>query len=82
MRPAVELSYLDEDSQREVVDQIDLQDCTPSQDQAIRMRKAMQEGDLSPDDIMLSCVNKNLIGVRELFLVSTRLKSTSHYVCL
>ena len=53
MRPAVELSYLDEDSQREVVDQIDLQDCTPSHDQAIRMRKAMQEGDLSPDDIML-----------------------------
>lgn len=29
MRPAVELSYLDEDSQRDVVDEIDLNDATP-----------------------------------------------------
>ena len=29
MRPAVELSYLDEDSQRAVVDEIDLNQCTP-----------------------------------------------------
>ena len=39
MRPAVELSYLDEDSQRDVVEQIDINDCTPSHDQTIRMRK-------------------------------------------
>ena len=39
MRPAVELSYLDEDCQRDVVDEIDLNDCTPSHDQTIRMRK-------------------------------------------
>lgn len=51
MRPAVELSYLDEDLQREVVDQIDLLECTPSHDQAIRMMKAMQEGDLTPNVI-------------------------------
>ena len=38
MRPAVELSYLDEDSQRDVVDEIDLNDATPSHDQTIRMR--------------------------------------------
>ena len=38
MRPAVELSYLDEDSQRTVVDEIDLNQCTPSHDQTIRMR--------------------------------------------
>ncbi len=29
MRPAVEFSYLDEDSQRDVVDEIDLNDATP-----------------------------------------------------
>ena len=29
MRPAVELSYLDEDCQRDVVDEIDLNDATP-----------------------------------------------------
>ena len=39
MRPAVELSYLDEDSQRDVVEEIDLNQCTPSHDQTIRMRK-------------------------------------------
>ena len=33
MRPAVELSYLDEDCQRDVVDEIDLNDATPSHDQ-------------------------------------------------
>ena len=37
MRPAVELSYLDEDCQRDVVDEIDLNDATPSHDQTIRM---------------------------------------------
>ena len=36
MRPAVELSYLDEDCQRDVVDEIDLNDATPSHDQTIR----------------------------------------------
>ena len=35
MRPAVELSYLDEDCQRDVVDEIDLNDATPSHDQTI-----------------------------------------------
>ena len=39
MRPAVELSYLNEDCQRDVVDEIDLNDATPSHDQTIRMRK-------------------------------------------
>ena len=34
MRPAVELSFLDEDSQRDVVDEIDLNDATPSHDQS------------------------------------------------
>lgn len=51
MRPAVELSYLDEDAQRDLVDAIDLNDCTPSHAQAIRMRKMFEEGDLDADKI-------------------------------
>ena len=47
MRPAVELSYLDEDCQRDVVDEIDLNDATPSHDQTIRMRKLFNEGNLT-----------------------------------
>ena len=49
MRPAVELSYLDEESQRAVVDEIDLNQCTPSHDQTIRMRKFFTDGKLTPE---------------------------------
>ena len=49
MRPAVELSYLDEDSQRAVVDEIDLNQCTPPHDQTIRMRKFFTDGKLTPE---------------------------------
>ena len=49
MRPAVELFYLDEDSQRAVVDEIDLNQCTPSHDQTIRMRKFFTDGKLTPE---------------------------------
>ena len=49
MRPAVELSYLDEDSQRAVVDEIDLNQCTPSHDQTIRMRKFFTDGKLTSE---------------------------------
>ena len=49
MRPAVELSYLDEGCQRDVVEEIDLNQCTPSHDQTIRMRKFFTEGKLTPE---------------------------------
>ena len=51
MRPAVELSYLDEDSQRDVADEIDMNDATPSHDQTIRMRKFFDEGKLTTEAI-------------------------------
>lgn len=49
MRPAVELSYLDEDNQRAVVDEIDLNQCTPSHAQTIRMRQFFTDGKLTPE---------------------------------
>ena len=51
MRPAVELSYLDEDCQRDVVDEIDMNDATPSHDQTIRMRRFFDEGKLTTEAI-------------------------------
>ncbi len=51
MRPAVELSYLDEYSQRDVVEEIDLNDATPSHDQTIRMRKFFDDGKLTTEAI-------------------------------
>ena len=46
MRPAVELSYLDEETQRDVVDRIIETEAFPSHDQAIRIRKAFDEGNI------------------------------------
>lgn len=47
--PAVEISYLDEDSQRDLVDQIDETESFPSHAQSIRMRKAFEQGKLNYD---------------------------------
>ena len=50
-RPAVEISYLTEDEQRDLVETIDSEDCTPSLSQACRMKKFSQEGKLDMDAI-------------------------------
>ena len=51
MRPAVELSYLDEETQRDVVDRIDETEAFPSHDQAIRIRKAFNEGTVNYEKV-------------------------------
>lgn len=48
-RPAVELSYLKEEEQRDLLDFIDYNDATPSLAQAIRLKKLSQEGKLDTD---------------------------------
>ena len=91
MRPAVELSYLDEDCQRDLVDEIDLNDCTPSHDQTIRMRKMFEEGKLTPEAIqaIMSEQKPNqrekivLRGdrVRQLIPKNVPLSQTEDFVC-
>lgn len=91
MRPAVELSYLDEDSQRYVVEQIDINDCTPSHDQTIRMRKMFDSGKLTVEAVeaIMSEEKPNqrerivLRGdrVRSLIPKNVQLKDTENYVC-
>ena len=51
MRPAVELSYLNVDFQRDVLENIELNDCTPSHAQTIRMRRLYEEHSLTPEVI-------------------------------
>lgn len=51
MRPAVELSYLDEDTQRDIVDRIDETEAFPSHDQAIRIRKAYEAGEVDYEKV-------------------------------
>ena len=49
--PAVEISYLTEDEQRDLVETVDSEDCTPSLSQACRMKKLSQEWKLDMDAI-------------------------------
>ena len=91
MRPAVEISFLDEDCQRDLVDEIDLNDCTPSHDQTIRMRKMFEEGKLTPEAIqaIMSEQKPNqrerivLSGdkVRQYIPKNIPLNQTEDYVC-
>lgn len=51
MLPAYELSFLDEEAQRDIVDNIDETETFPSHAQARRMRKAFEEGKLNYDTV-------------------------------
>ena len=91
MRPAVELSYLNESCQRDVVEEIDLNDATPSHDQTIRMRKMFEDGKLTPEAVtaIMSEEKPNqrekivLRGdrVRSLIPKDISISQTEDYVC-
>ena len=49
MRPAVEISYLPEEIQYDLLEAMEYNEATPSHDQTIRMRKAYQEGKLTTE---------------------------------
>ncbi len=51
MLPAYELSFLNEEAQRDIVDRIDETESFPSHAQARRMRKAFEEGNLNYDTV-------------------------------
>ena len=52
--PAVEISYLEQSEQQVLLDAMELNDCTPSHAQSIRLKKLSQEGVL--DDQMIYAV--------------------------
>ena len=51
LTPAVELSYLTKQEQRDLLETMESEDCTPSLSQAIQMKKLSQSGELSMDRI-------------------------------
>ena len=51
LTPAVELSYLTEDEQKNLLETIESEDCTPSLAQAQQMRKLSEQGKLDMDAI-------------------------------
>ncbi len=91
MRPAVELSYLDEDCQRDVVDFIDEYESTPSHAQAIILRKFYDEGVLNREMIynVLSEIKGNqkerlmlsMDRIRDLIPETVPVSKYEDYIC-
>lgn len=68
LRPAVELSYLSQDQQEMLLDTMQLQDCTPSHAQAIKMRKFAEEGRLN-EEVILSIMSEEKGNQKEQFRI-------------
>ena len=66
MRPAVELSYLNETEQRDLLETMELEDCTPSHAQAIKMRDFSKNGKLTPE-VILSIMQEEKPNQKEQF---------------
>ena len=64
MRPAVELSYLPENEQAALYETMEMELCTPSHAQAIKMRKFSEEGKLN-EDVILSIMQEEKPNQKE-----------------
>lgn len=62
--PAVELSYLNEQEQYDLLEQMELNDCTPSLSQACRFKKLSQEQGLTPEVIATVMSEEKPISVK------------------
>ena len=51
LTPAVELSYLTQQEQQDLLETMESEDCTPSLSQAVQMKKLSQSGELNMDKI-------------------------------
>ena len=51
LSPGVELSYLDAATQQQVLEAMELEDCTPSFSQTVRMKNLYREGNLTAEKI-------------------------------
>lgn len=67
--PAVELSYLNEQEQYDLLEQMELNDCTPSLSQACRFKKLSQGQGLTPE-IIDAVMREEKANQREMFKVS------------
>ena len=75
MRPAVELSYIPKTQQEEIWQRIELEQCTPSHDQTIRMRKMSDENKLTPEAIEAIMTEEKPNQKEKIVLRSDRFKS-------
>lgn len=73
MRPAVELSYLSKQQQQELFDTMELEDCTPSHAQAIKLRKFAEAGKLDGDVILSIMIEEKPNQVEQFKIPKKRL---------
>ena len=66
MRPAVELSYLPENEQTTLHEMMELEDCTPSHAQTIKMRQFSESGKLT-EEVILSIMQEEKPNQKEQF---------------
>ena len=66
--PAVELSYLNEQEQHDLLEQIEQSDCTPSLSQACRFKKISQGEGLTPE-VIAEIMKEEKANQREMFKV-------------
>ena len=66
--PAVELSYLNEQEQRDLLEQMEINDCTPSLSQACRFKKLSQAEGLTPEFIS-AVMSEEKANQKEMFKV-------------
>ena len=66
MRPAVELSYLPENEQTTLHEMMELEDCTPSHAQTIKMRQFSENGKLT-EEVILSIMQEEKPNQKEQF---------------
>ena len=70
MRPAVELSYLTEYEQKMLYETMELEDCTPSHAQAIKMRNFSKAGKLT-EEVILSIIQEEKPNQKEKLKIPT-----------
>lgn len=73
MRPAVELSYLEPHAQKMVLEEMEINVCSPSHDQTIRMRKAQEEGKLTDEAISVIMQEEKPNQIEKIRLSSQRI---------
>ena len=66
--PAVELSYLNEQEQYDLLEQMEINDCTPSLSQACRFKKISYEQGLTPE-VIAEIMSEEKANQREMFKV-------------
>lgn len=65
-RPAVEISYLAEEEQDSLLETMEIEDCTPSLAQAIKMKQFSKEGKLN-EEVILSIMQEEKGNQKEQF---------------